>query len=91
MIYKEFIAKAAIEIMAHQCESFNERMFTNTDKDGNITGPSIEVIEAAHNSLIAAKELADQLDEDFVYSDEDIENNHKMSKFEPFFDKYEVE
>lgn len=87
MKYKEFIAKAAIEIMAHQCESFNENMFTKTDKDGNITGPSLEVTEAAYNSIVAAKALAKELEDDFVYEKKD--DNHKMSDFEDFFDEYE--
>ena len=65
MKYKEFIAKAAIQIMAAQCESFNEHMFTKTDKDGYVIGPSIEVQDAAMNSVVAAKALAKELD-DFV-------------------------
>ena len=88
MKYKDFIAKAAIQIMAHQCESFSEHMFTKTDKEGNITGPSLEVTEAAYNSIVAAKALAEQLDEDFVY--EKKGDNHKMHDFEDFFDEYEV-
>lgn len=87
MKYKEFIAKAAIQIMAHQCESFNENMFTKVDKDGNITGPSLEVTEAAYNSIVAAKALAKELEDDFVYEKKD--DNHKMSDFEDFFDEYE--
>ena len=89
MKYKEFIAKAAVEIMAHQCESFNENMFTKTDKNGNVTGPSIELEDAAMNSVIAAKVLAKELEDDFSYDDK--EGNHKMNKFEDFFDKYEVD
>lgn len=89
MKYKEFIAKAAIEIMAHQCESFRSDMFTKEDKDGNITGPSVDVTEAAYNAVVAAKALAEQLDEDFAYENKD--GNHKMNNFEDFFDEYEVE
>lgn len=91
MKYKEFIAKAAIEIMAHQCESFRSDMFTKEDKDGNITGPSVDVTEAAYNAVVAAKVLAEQLDEDFAYEKEDFSTNHKMSEYEDFFDEYEVE
>lgn len=89
MKYKEFIAKAAIEIMAHQSESFRSDMFTKEDKDGNITGPSVDVTEAAYNAVVAAKALAEQLDEDFAYENKD--GNHKMNNFEDFFDEYEVE
>lgn len=89
MKYKEFIAKAAIEIMAHQCESFNENMFTTMKEDGTIIGPSIEVEDAAMHAVIAAKALAKELEEDFAYENKD--GNHKMNKFEDFFDKYEVD
>ena len=88
MKYKDFIAKAAIQIMAHQCESFNERSFTKEDKDRNILGPSIKVEEAAMNSVVAAKALAAALENDFVYENQDLETNHKMKHFEDFFDVY---
>ena len=91
MKYKDFIAKAAIQIMAHQCESFNEHMFTKTDKDGNVLGPSIDLEDAAMNSVVAAKALAKELEEDFVYENKDFETNHKMSDYEDFFDEYENE
>ena len=91
MKYKEFIAKAAIEIMAHQCESFNEHIFTKEDKDGTILGPSDKLKEAAMNAVIAAKALAEELEEDFVYLDKDFNTNHKMSDYEDFFDEYEID
>ena len=91
MKYKEFIAKAAIRIMAHQCESFNEHMFTKTDKDGNVIGPSDKVKEAAYNSVVAAKALAEELEDDYAYEKKDFETNHKMHDDEDFFDEYEVD
>lgn len=90
MKYKDFIAKAAIQIMAHQCESFNEHMFTKTDKDGNVLGPSIKIEDAASNAVIAAKALAEELENDFVYEKKDLDANHKMSDNEDFFEEYEV-
>lgn len=89
MKYKEFIAKAAIQIMAHQCESFREDMFTKTDKGGNVLGPSIDLEDAAMNSVVAAKTLAAELENDFVYEKKDFETNHKMHDDENFFDEYE--
>lgn len=91
MKYKEFIAKAAIQIMAAQCESFNEHMFTKTDKDGNVLGPSIEVEDAAMNAVVSAKALAKELEEDFSYEKQDFDDNHKMKAFEDFFEEYLVD
>ena len=90
MKYKDFIAKAAIQIMAHQCESFRSDMFTKTDKDGNVIGPNIDLVDAAMNSVVAAKALAKELEEDFVYERKDFVTNHKMHDNEDFFDDYEV-
>jgi hypothetical protein len=88
MKYKQFIANAAIQIMAVQCESINRRKFAKELEDGTIDGPSDCLKEAASNAVIAAKALADELEEDFVYQNKDLETNHKMSDFEKFFDDY---
>ena len=80
-----------MQIMAHQCESFNEHMFTKTDKNGNVIGPSDKVKEAASNSVVAAKALAEELEEDYAYEKEDLDTFHKMSDNEEFFDEYEVD
>ena len=88
MKYKEFIANAAIQIMAHQCESFNESSFVKTDKNDNVIGASDKVQQAASNSVIAAKALADELEDDFCFGDADLEDNHKMTDYEDFFDAY---
>ena len=88
MKYKEFIANAAIQIMAVQCEYINRHMFAKELEDGTIAGPSDRLKEAASNAVIAAKAIADELEEDFVYPNKDLETNHKMSDFEKFFDEY---
>ena len=90
MKYKEFIAKAAIEIMAAQCKSFKEDEFVVDDEDNTILGPSIKIENAALNAVIAAKILAIELEDDFVYKKKDLENNHKMYDYEDFFEEYEV-
>ena len=88
MKYKDFIAKAAIEIMAHQCTNFTDDMFADTDKEGNYQEPSYAVTWAAIHSINAAMTLADELAESF--DDLETDNNQKMGKHEQFFDSYEV-
>lgn len=88
MKYKDFIAKAAIQIMAQQCQSFGEEQFTEETENGTIVGPSTKVKNTAYYAVIAAKALAEELEEDFVYPDKDLELNHKMSDYESFFDSY---
>ena len=88
MKYKEFIANAAIQIMAVQCESIDRSKFTKELENGTIAGPNDRLKEAASNAVIAAKALADELEDDFGYQNKDLESYHKMSDFENFFDDY---
>lgn len=85
MKYKDFIAQAAIEIMAQICSSFDKEMFSGVNLD-----PTPDTRDAAINAVVAAKALADELEESFAYQLKDTEDNRKMSDFEPFFDHYEV-
>lgn len=87
MKYKEFLAKAAIEIMAQQCQSLRDDQFTEETETGTIVGPSTDVKNAACYAVIAAKALAEELEEDFAYVRKD-ESNHKMSDYENFFESY---
>ena len=78
MIYKDFIAEAAEKIMAAAI----------ADKNANsLTADNEELKQYAKGSVVAAKLLADALDEDF--NNEKVDGGiRRYAEGETFFDNY---
>ena len=88
MKYKEFIAMAATKIAAQQMECLSPEMMVKVMKDGTVSGPSDKVENIISGAVIAAKALAEELEDDFVY-EKSPGDNHKMKEYEEFFDDYD--
>ena len=89
MTYKDFIAMAATKIVAQKIVDIKTKEILKTELDGNIIGINDKVKEIIVSSVNVAKALAEELEVDFVWEDE-LVDNHKMKKDEYFFDYYDI-
>lgn len=89
MKYKDFIAMAATKIVAQKIVDIKTKEILKTELDGNIIGINDKVKEIIVSSVNVAKALAEELEVDFVWEDE-LVDNHKMKKDEYFFDYYDI-
>ena len=90
MKYKDFMAQAAIQLMAKRLESLKDEDITEHNEENHMMEPTNAVCRIAEEVVIVADVLATELELRFEEQKPDP-LNHKMTNNEEFWDEYYVE